>query len=126
MSKIIKNGTAGSDLATCSVCKKPTEWVRCTQFSGEHPFCNVHARKERDFGENNASYFCWKPWADYLELTERMEKRKAATQAAYDAKMADLLAQRDKICTDYKLTIDQVRDIHGRMDRIIRIRKGAL
>lgn len=30
-------------------CKHPVAFVRCTQFAGDHPFCDVCARKEKDF-----------------------------------------------------------------------------
>lgn len=30
-------------------CDKPVKWIRHTQFAGSHPFCNVCAKKEKDF-----------------------------------------------------------------------------
>lgn len=43
----------------CIICKKPASWTRCTQFAGDHPFCEEHARAEAGFGEND-SYEFWK------------------------------------------------------------------
>jgi hypothetical protein len=43
----------------CIVCEKPAEWVRSTQFAGDHPYCDLHARLESDFLEND-SYTYWK------------------------------------------------------------------
>ena len=38
----------------CIVCDKPAVWVRYTQFSGAHPFCQEHAAEaESDFGEKS-------------------------------------------------------------------------
>jgi hypothetical protein len=42
----------------CLMCDKPADWVRFTQFAGNHPFCDKHARQERGFGLND-SYEYW-------------------------------------------------------------------
>lgn len=47
----------------CSVCGKPVEWVRCTQFAGKHPYCEHHAKQEDDFGEDD-SYAYWEKLDD--------------------------------------------------------------
>ncbi len=36
---------------TCIDCEKPAVWVRHTQFAGDHPFCDQHAKSEKDFGK---------------------------------------------------------------------------
>lgn len=38
---------------TCFDCDKPAEWVRSTQFAGDHYFCQAHAKKEKDFGKKD-------------------------------------------------------------------------
>lgn len=43
---------------TCLECGKPAQWVRSTQFAGDHPYCEEHAREEKDFQEND-SYAYW-------------------------------------------------------------------
>jgi hypothetical protein len=43
---------------TCLVCDKPAQYVRCTQFAGDHPYCEEHAKLESDFDEND-SYTYW-------------------------------------------------------------------
>ena len=40
-------------------CDEPATWIRHTQFSGDHPFCTKHAKKEKDFGESDS----YKDWA---------------------------------------------------------------
>jgi hypothetical protein len=42
----------------CIKCDKDAVWVRSTQFAGDHPYCEEHAKKESDFGEND-SYTYW-------------------------------------------------------------------
>jgi len=42
----------------CLVCGQPADWIRSTQFAGEHPYCTHHAKKEDDFGEDD-SYAYW-------------------------------------------------------------------
>lgn len=39
-------------------CNEPVKFVRHTQFAGSHPFCEVHAKQENDFMEDD-SYTCW-------------------------------------------------------------------
>jgi hypothetical protein len=43
----------------CIECGEPAVWVRMTQFSGDHPFCELHAHAEEDFGKEDPSYFTW-------------------------------------------------------------------
>jgi len=43
----------------CLECNEPATWFRCTQFSGDHPYCDEHAKLEPDFGESDSSYFYW-------------------------------------------------------------------
>ena len=50
----MKSGT----LNKCMECDKPAEWVRSTQFAGDHPYCKEHAEQEKDFGQND-SYAQW-------------------------------------------------------------------
>lgn len=42
----------------CLICDKPAEWIRGTQFAGDHPFCDEHAKQEKGFGVND-SYEYW-------------------------------------------------------------------
>lgn len=44
---------------TCLECDKPAEWVRSTQFAGNHPYCEEHAKKESDFNDEPDSYTYW-------------------------------------------------------------------
>lgn len=39
-------------------CNSEAKWLRSTQFSGDHPFCEKHAKEEEDFGETS-SYVSW-------------------------------------------------------------------
>ncbi len=43
----------------CFECEAPAIWVRCTQFAGDHYFCDTCAKKEEDFGKEDDSYFVW-------------------------------------------------------------------
>jgi predicted amidophosphoribosyltransferase len=44
----------------CCKCGKPATWIRRTQFAGDHPFCTECAKKEKNFGDSDPSYFDWK------------------------------------------------------------------
>ena len=39
----------------CLDCKQPAAWIRHTQFAGDHPFCDEHARVEADFGVSDST-----------------------------------------------------------------------
>jgi hypothetical protein len=43
----------------CGDCPAPATWMRHTQFSGDHPFCEEHAVQQEDFGKSDPSYFFW-------------------------------------------------------------------
>jgi hypothetical protein len=43
----------------CLACEQPAVWMRCTQFAGDHPYCDYHARKESDFNDEPDSYSYW-------------------------------------------------------------------
>ena len=43
----------------CMECNKPAEWVRSTQFAGEHPYCGEHAEQQSDFNDEPDSYSYW-------------------------------------------------------------------
>ena len=47
------------EILKCIECEKPAEWVRSTQFAGNHPYCEYHAKLEPDF-ELSDSYHFWK------------------------------------------------------------------
>ncbi len=42
----------------CMLCDKDAEHIRSTQFAGDHPYCDEHARMENDFGQDD-SYAFW-------------------------------------------------------------------
>lgn len=49
---------------TCLECKAPAEWTRHTQFAGNHPYCEYHAKQQDDFGEDDSYTF----WSSKKEL----------------------------------------------------------
>jgi hypothetical protein len=59
-----REARAGGEAAKCIMCGEPAVWVRSTQFSGDHHFCDPHARAEVDFGGEDPSYFGWEKLPD--------------------------------------------------------------
>lgn len=57
-------------------CFEDADWVRVTQFAGDHPYCDLHARQEEDFGKKDDSYFFWVSVGEFLEIDERRRKWK--------------------------------------------------
>jgi hypothetical protein len=45
----------------CIMCDKPADWIRGTQFAGNHPFCDEHARQEKGFGISDSYEYWYKP-----------------------------------------------------------------
>ncbi len=54
-----KQNTPPDEVLRCDMCQSIAVWVRSTQFSGDHLFCDTCARKEENFGERDSSYFFW-------------------------------------------------------------------
>lgn len=46
------------EIPKCLCCDNDADWIRYTQFAGNHPFCTKHAKEESDFGEED-SYMFW-------------------------------------------------------------------
>lgn len=55
---------SGTHNEVCLVCGAPAEWVRSTQFAGDHPYCEHHAKKEDDFDDEGDSYHYWYKLSD--------------------------------------------------------------
>ena len=58
----------------CGVCANDPAWVKCTQFTGDHFYCDKHAREHKDFGCDGGSYYFWTPIDEYVSLDEEIEK----------------------------------------------------
>lgn len=58
--------TSGSIKEICMMCDKDATWIRSTQFAGDHPFCEEHARQEKDFGENDSYTYWYRPDTEVL------------------------------------------------------------
>ena len=43
----------------CEKCGNTAEWIRKTQFTGEHYFCLQHAEAEENFMQEDPSSFVW-------------------------------------------------------------------
>jgi len=41
----------------CCDCDSRAEWIRHTQFSGNHPFCRIHAEMQLDFGKESDNFW---------------------------------------------------------------------
>ncbi len=48
-----------NDKPTCLECNKPATWIRATQFSGNHTYCDECAKRQEDFLKEDPSYFKW-------------------------------------------------------------------
>lgn len=44
---------------TCLDCESKATWIRYTQFAGNHPFCEEHAKTQDNFGKSDPSYYGW-------------------------------------------------------------------
>ena len=54
----------------CDRCNEKAQWVRVTQFAGDHHFCDLHALLEEDFGQSDSYSF----WAEIKD--DIMEEKK--------------------------------------------------
>ena len=75
-------------------CGAYATWIRCTQFAGDHYFCDLHAKAEKGFGENNSSYFYWTTTVDHGKSAQ---ERAAETDNQWaNAQIEPPIA--DKVC----------------------------
>ena len=73
-----------------SGCYEDATWVRNTQFSGTHFFCETHAKLESDFGKIDSSYFYWSTVQEH----NRTEAEDAEEMKAYNSEVLRKLEQR--------------------------------
>lgn len=59
MTNDLENQKVNKVIEMCLECGEPADWIRCTQFAGNHPYCDKHARLESDFEEEGDSYKDW-------------------------------------------------------------------
>jgi len=55
---VLKNRVKEMEREKCVECNEPADWMRCTQFAGNHPYCDAHAKLESDFNDSD-SYLYW-------------------------------------------------------------------
>ncbi len=80
-------------------CGAPATHIRSTQFAGDHPFCEEHAKKETDFGQSD-SYTYWYPVK--AKNTNRPSKHDVEI-GRITKKMNKLKDQRNKSRNDVEL-----------------------
>ena len=72
------------ELSCCEAdCFEDADWVRSTQFGGDHPYRDMHAMQEEDFGQENPSYFFWLPVSEFLERVEHWRKQEEEESAKF-------------------------------------------
>lgn len=55
----------------CLECDERATWMRSTQFAGDHPYCEKHAKLEKDFGENDSYGF----WYEIKNFSDPLDER---------------------------------------------------
>jgi hypothetical protein len=63
------------------MCDATAEWTRHTQFAGDHPYCDEHARLESDFDDMDDSYAFW---SSRKERQEKLRNIIAGVKATVD------------------------------------------
>jgi hypothetical protein len=52
----------------CICCNENARWERVTQFAGDHPFCDLHALMEEDFGKADSYTY----WSEVKEMEKKL------------------------------------------------------
>ena len=52
----------------CMNCYEDARWERITQFAGDHPFCDLHALMEEDFGKADSYTY----WSEVKEMEKKL------------------------------------------------------
>lgn len=78
-------------------CTARVRWYRSTQFAGDHPFCDAHARQEKDFGvldETGGQYFWyWRDGITQMWLAISKDTQPWPSSAAFFALLATKVPQ---------------------------------
>lgn len=56
-------------------CGAAATWMRCTQFAGEHYYCEIHAKAEKDFGKGDDSCYWTTTYDHNVRMAEKAEKK---------------------------------------------------
>jgi hypothetical protein len=78
----------------CIICDKPAEWIRGTQFAGDHPFCDEHAKQEKGFGTDD-SYEYWYNILEQKAINTVMHFYKISRETALDLYKDEITAAQD-------------------------------
>lgn len=52
----------------CMNCYEDARWERTTQFAGDHPYCDLHALMEEDFGKSDSYTY----WSEVKEMEKKL------------------------------------------------------
>ena len=64
----------------CLECDRPAKHIRSTQFAGNHPYCEEHAKQQADFKQNDSYTY----WTTPSEIEKFLENVKAGADQQED------------------------------------------
>lgn len=107
-------------------CGSQADWVRCTQFSGDHFFCENHARLEANFGQRDDSYFYWMEIQEYRQFPRQIAsdhvrrphepaKKETMVQPGNHPESVPCCPCREAYKTSFQASSDRARDADDRV-----------
>lgn len=70
-------------------CSHKVQWERVTQFSGTHPYCYSHARKQEDWHKKDDSDSFWRKIKPEKKVGQSMKKTLKPVKVKKEVKMSD-------------------------------------
>ena len=121
---------AGLLLCCVEGCSNNTaKYVRSTQFAGDHPYCEQHAKLEKDFMNDDASCSIWETVKEYNKRLEDNAKRKKKELEKYENAKKDITDNYDtalkRISFTYGMSVETLEKIYNEIDeaRTLKSRK---
>jgi len=98
-------------------CNQPAVWMRSTQFAGDHPLCDQHARAEKDFGQDD-SYTFWYEIGDQ-NMTEKQMITEKQGENQVDIEVDPETGRRRFLVDVGSMPAEQALEVVTRIKKII-------
>ena len=111
---------AGLLLCCVEGCSNNTaKYVRSTQFAGDHPYCEQHAKLEKDFMNDDASCSIWETVKEYNKRLEDNAKREKKELEEYEKAKQDILKEYNTVLREisftYGISVKTLEEIYDKI-----------
>lgn len=98
----------------CMCCDEDAQWVRYTQFAGDHYFCDLHGLMEEDFGQSDTYAY----WAAYFQ-EKKVEKKLYLVEVMSTFRMRYVVEAKNEdhawdevVCNEHNTDFKEFSQVH--------------